>query len=165
MIVILRLKALDHAGLSEDPTIRQSQFITWTSTELHVSLISATTPILRPFMSNLSTNYGAGQGPGGSQYGTGTTESHGYSALGSRVKHTSDAGFELRSIPAKTTRLSKQPGPTRQEPLPTAPENICVCNPSSVKDFDASSTGSNDSQKMIIRKDITWEVKRNSSSQ
>lgn len=116
-------------------------------------------------MSNLSTNYGAGQGPGGIQYGTGTTQSHGYSGLRSRDKHTSAAGFELRSIAAETAGCSKQPDPTGQEPLPTAPENLCVCNPASAKDIDASSTGSNDSQKMIIRKDITWEVKRDGSRQ
>lgn len=163
--MILRLKALDHDGLFEDPTIRQSQFIAWASTELHDSLISATTPILRPCMSNLSTNYGAGQGPGGSQYGTETTESHGHSKLRCRDKHTSVAGFELRSISAKTARFSRQPDHTRQEPLPATTESLCVCNPSSVKDIDASSTGSNDSQRMIIRKDITWEVKRNASRQ
>jgi hypothetical protein len=163
LIVALRLAAIDKDGLFEDPTIRESEFITWTSTELHYSLVSATIPILRSFMSNLSTNYGAGQGPAGSTYGQGSTGSHGHSALRSRGQRGTSHIFELKSVTGRGTSLSQHLDFEREEPLPNVAGSHCVYDPSNAKDIDAGSTGSNESQKMIIRKDITWKVQRDDS--
>lgn len=162
VIVVLRLNAFDDNGLSQDPTLRESRFMTWTSAELHYSLISATMPILRSFMSNLSTNYGAGQGPGGSSYGQASSGSYGNSVLRSQDAHISSPGFELKPISKRLARFSQTLESTTEE-LPFHPaNNLRVCKPSNVKNADASSTGSNDSQRMIIWKDVTWEVPHDS---
>jgi hypothetical protein len=163
LIVALRLAAIDKDGLSEDPTIRESQFITWTSTELHYSLVSATIPILRSFMTNLSTNYGAGQGPAESTYGQGSTGSYDHSALRSRGQHGTSHRFELKSMAGRGTALSQHLNFEKEETLPNAAGSLCVYDPSNAKDTDAGSTGSNESQKMIIRKDITWKIQRDDS--
>lgn len=166
MIVIaaLHLNAFDRDGLPEDPTMRESQFITWTSTELHYSLVSATIPILRSFMSNLSTNYGVGQGPGTSTIGQGSTGSHVHSTLRSRDQRASFRGVELKSMAGKATRFSQHLDFEKKNPLPDAEGSLCVYSPSNARDTDAGSTGSNESQKMIIRKDITWQVQRDDSN-
>lgn len=163
MIVIIgfRLKSFETDGLPEDPTLRESQFITWTSAELHYSLVAATIPILRPFMSNLSTNYGAGQGPQGSSYGHGTTRSNGHSTIRRRDRHTSAQGFEMQSMTGRSEGLEQHSecsadrprgGATTVSPLSYSFEKT--------KDVETCSTVSNESQKMIIRKDITWQVNR-----
>ncbi|KAK4506415.1 hypothetical protein PRZ48_000145 [Zasmidium cellare] len=64
-IVALRLKSFNRSGQTSDPTLLEAEFIVWTSTELNYSVISATFPIMRPFVNNLTTNYG-GRGSGGS---------------------------------------------------------------------------------------------------
>lgn len=162
VIVILRLRAFDNNGLSQDPTLRESRFITWTSAELHYSLLSATIPILRSFMSNLSTNYGAGQGPGRSGYGQGSSGSYGRSALRSRDAYVSSPGVELKPTSKRLARFSQTLDSTTEEPPLNAANDPRLCKPSNAKDADASSTGSNDSQKMIIRKDVTWQVQHDS---
>lgn len=164
VIVALRLDAFDRDGLHEDPTIRESQFITWTSTELHYSLVSATIPILRSFMSNLSTNYGAGQGPRRSSYGQGTSGSHSRSALRSRDNRASSHVFELRSIAGKAIKPPQHLDFEKVNCFPNTVGSSRAYSSSDTKDTDAGSTGSNESQKMIIRKDITWQVQRNDSN-
>lgn len=156
MIIAFRLSSFDKEGLSKDPSLRESQFITWTSAELHYSLVAATIPILRPFMSNLSTNYGVGQGPEGSGYGQGSTNSYGQATTRTRDRHANSQVFEMKPMTGKPT--------TDQFPAPRTKEfegdsrMSYSCN--TIKDADTGSTVSNESQKMIIRKDITWQVER-----
>ena len=161
VIIAFRLSSFDKDGLAEDPTLRESQFITWTSAELHYSLVAATIPILRPFMSNLSTNYGAGQGPESSAYGQGTTRSHRYSTTKTRDKRTSAQGFEMQSM-AGRSEGDKQHSECRIDHLQGVGRTRSPFGYSfdKTKDADAGSTASNESQKMIIRKDITWQVER-----
>ena len=159
VIIAFRLSSFDADGLSENPTLRESQFITWTSAELHYSVVAATIPILRPFMSNLSTNYGAGQGPESNAYGQGTKRSHGHSITRPRDKRTSPQGFEMHSIAAESKEMGQHPGPRTERPQCRAktasPFGYSFDKP---KDAETGSTASNESQKMIIRKDITWQV-------
>lgn len=56
----LHLAKYSKTGQSTDPTLLQSEFIVWTSTELNYSIISATFPILRPLVSNFNTSWGGG---------------------------------------------------------------------------------------------------------
>lgn len=163
MIVILafRLSSFDKNGLPDDPTFRESQFITWTSTELHYSLMAATIPILRPFMSNLSTNYGAGQGPESSGYGQGSMNSRAHSVSRRQENHATTQGFEMRSMTGRSTR-PEQRSDSRVDKLQRDTRMSSPLGQSSdtTRDVDAGSTGSGGSQKMIIRKDITWQVDR-----
>lgn len=61
-IVALHLAKYSEAGQHEDPTLDESVFIVWTSTELSYSIISATFPILRPLVNNFNTSWGGGGG-------------------------------------------------------------------------------------------------------
>jgi hypothetical protein len=161
VIIAFRLSSFDTDGLPEDPTLLESQFITWTSAELHYSLVAATIPILRPFMSNLSTNYGAGQGPESSAYGQGTTRSNGHSTTRPHDKRASAQGFEMRSMIGRSEGIKQQPEFRTDRPQGVArTRSPFGYSFDRTKDADAGSTASNESQKMIIRKDITWQVDR-----
>jgi len=164
-IVAFRLSSYDAEGLSEDPTFREAQFITWTSAELHYPLVAATVPILRPFMSNLSTNYGVGQGHEGSVYGPGSTNSHSHSVTRRLDKHATTQGFEMNSMTRKSARHSQRvwsrPEGVQCDARISSPPGL---KSNAIKDTDAGSTGSNESQKMIIRKDITWQVDRDDNN-
>ncbi|KAK4496525.1 hypothetical protein PRZ48_012505 [Zasmidium cellare] len=59
-IVALHLTNYNKTGQSTDPTLLESEFMVWTSTELNYSIISATFPILRPLVSNFNTSWGGG---------------------------------------------------------------------------------------------------------
>ena len=157
MIIAFRLSSFDTHGLSEDPTFRESRFITWTSAELHYSLVAATIPILRPFMSNLSTNYGAGQGPEGSAYGQGSTNSYGHSVSRPRDTHASTQGIQMEPTTGRSETNKQFPGSCASKPQHDARTSYSY---NTNKDADTGSTASNESQRMIIRKDITWQVDR-----
>lgn len=156
MIIAFRLSSFDKDGLAEDPTLRESQFVTWTSAELHYSLVAATIPILRPFMSNLSTNYGAGQGPEGSGYAQGSTNSYSHATTRTRDRHASTQVFEMKPMTGKPTTDHFPASLTKEFEGDSRLRYSC----NATKDTDAGSTVSNESQRMIIRKDITWQVDR-----
>jgi hypothetical protein len=161
VIIAFRLSSFDADGLAEDPTLRESRFITWTSAELHYSLVAATIPILRPFMSNLSTHYGAGQGPEGSAYGQGTTRSHAHSTIRPRDNRTSLQGFEMQSMTGISEGAKQHPECRTDRPQAAArTRSPFGYSFDKTKDAETGSTVSNESQKMIIRKDITWQVDR-----
>ena len=165
VIIAFRLTSFDADGLGEDPTLRESQFITWTSAELHYSVVAATIPILRPFMSNLSTNYGAGQGPESSAYGQGTTRSYVHSTTRPRDKHTSAQGFEMQSMTARSEGIEQHSEcRTDRHQSRAKMASSFAYSFDKTKDADTGSTVSNESQKMIIRKDITWQVDRDGNT-
>jgi hypothetical protein len=178
IIIAFRLSTFNKAGLITNPTLLEDRFIVWTQTELNYSLISATIPSLRHFVTNLNTQFGGlGQTESGNGYGYGGgsgihVRSNGCYQLSNlksvdraniRDEHTatqSAAGLDGQSnaysysiwVPStgvdvnnshsggkRTTTKSGTPGE----------ENI---------NGDATSVGSNDSRRMIIRKDISWEV-------
>ena len=157
MIIAFRLSSFDTYGLSEDPTFRESRFITWTSAELHYSLVAATIPILRPFMSNLSTNYGAGQGPEGSAYGQGSTNSYGHSVSRPRDTHASTHGIQMESMIGRSETDKQFPRSCANKSQHDARTSYSY---NTTRDPDTGSTASNESQRMIIRKDMTWQVDR-----
>lgn len=61
-IVALHLANYSRTGQYDDPTLLESEFIVWTSTELSYSIISATFPVLRPLVNKFNTNWGGGGG-------------------------------------------------------------------------------------------------------
>jgi hypothetical protein len=81
-----RIATFDPTGWATDPTIREDLFIVWTQTELGYSIISATIPILRPFMHNLNSHFG-GMGKTSNGYGYG----YGY-------EHSSNRGYQLSNL-------------------------------------------------------------------
>jgi hypothetical protein len=156
VVVVIRMTSFDHAGFATDPTLVESRFIAWTSVELNFSIVSATIPMLRSFVTNLSTHFGAGQAAGGLGYGQGTSQdkSHASSSRQSRPVMHSLPGIELRSIEHKVPDVPSVPNLSAKAGFPRGPSG------NSVRDEDRGSIGSDNSRKMIIRKDFTWRVER-----
>jgi hypothetical protein len=130
--IACRLADFDANGLTTNPTLLQAKYIAWTQTELAYSIIAGTIPRLRPFIRNLSTNYGATQS-NGYGYGSNNETSGGHSGsfqmTSLRPKGKGDEyKYKIWSggVPPKTT--------------------------------DTASVGSSDSKRMIIKKNIEWEV-------
>ncbi|EXJ56542.1 hypothetical protein A1O7_06886 [Cladophialophora yegresii CBS 114405] len=184
--ICFRLANFDKPERVSNPTLAEAIFIVWTQTELCYSLISATIPSLRPFVTNLNTQFG-GMGAADS--------SSGYASHGDRggTKYTTKNTFKLSKLRSanRSATTSANRGDTytdfatRQAPASgldgrsdlysygvwTAPttaidgsghkvgkrNNISALNDENPK-ADATSVGSNDSQRMIIRKDVTYEV-------
>jgi len=153
------MSSFDRSGFTTDPTLLESRFIAWTSVELNFSIVSATIPMLRSFVTNLSTHFGAGQAAGGLGYGQGTSQdkSHVSSRRQSRPVMDSMPGIELRSIDHKVPfvpSLSANIIENCQAGFPRGPSD------NNARDEDRGSIGSDNSRKMIIRKDFTWRVER-----
>jgi hypothetical protein len=144
--VAFRLAGFNTVGLTTNPTLLQDKFIVWTQTELGYSVMAATIPSLRPFIKTLATNYGAspanGYGSGsGSGYGIGTdgdVQSGTYQMSSLRPRGKGDE-YKYRIWSARNG------GGTGGEP---SAANIA----------DAASVGSDNSQRMIIKKELLWEV-------
>lgn len=166
--IAFRLKTFSSSGFTVNPTLLQGEFIVWTQTELDYSLISATIPCLRPFVTNLATHYGGfgrSQNADGS-YGTNhgsrnvnTNQSYQMNTLKSanrntisqdhtvtNTRHSGSANLDHGNR-ADVSHVGKKK--TIVKPLGY---------PSEKEDSRRTSLGSNDSQRMIIRKDITWTV-------
>jgi len=137
--IAFRLANFSTVGLTTNPTFLQDKFIVWTQTELSYSIMAATIPSLRPFIKTLATNYGTtpanGYGSGyGSGYGNGTDED------------TQSGAVQLSNLrPKGKGEEYKYRIWSGGEPRPA-------------NKADAASVGSSESQRMIIKKDLIWEV-------
>lgn len=130
--------------------------------ELYYSLMSATIPCLRPFLANFSTNYGAMGGEtviGGSQIGTTKRDPKG--SKGSFVL-SSVSNHEL-STRGKEKTISDSDGSMNEQIFrPDRGQTNARCTHNS-QAVDASSIGSNESQKMIIKKQVEYSVESDGS--
>ena len=118
----------------------------WTQTELSYSIIAATIPSIRPFIKTLATNYGTSPADGyGSGYGTG------YGNVSE--SDNQPGGYELSTLRPKgdgdeyNYRIWSGKSGSGTE-----------VRPQIVTKADAASVGSSDSQRMIIQKNLAWEV-------
>ncbi|KAH8602282.1 hypothetical protein B0O99DRAFT_648094 [Bisporella sp. PMI_857] len=144
--IVYRLKTFNADGLTSNPTLLQDRFIVWTQAELCYSIMAAITPSLRPFIKSLATNYGTKSASGygtayGSSYGNITDDSMqpgSYQLTSFRPKGKGDE-YKYRVW----SKSAKEPG-TEQGGSSTRADNASV--------------GSSESQRMIIKKDLTWEV-------
>ncbi|ERF71368.1 hypothetical protein EPUS_09332 [Endocarpon pusillum Z07020] len=59
MIIAFRIATFDEAGYTTNPTLDETLFIIWSQAELGFSIVAATLPTLRRFISGLATYYGA----------------------------------------------------------------------------------------------------------
>jgi len=161
-VVVIRMSSFKHDGFATDPTLLESRFIAWTSVELNFSIVSATIPMLRSFVINLSTHFGAGQGAGGLGYGQGTSQdkSHASCTKQSRTAANLLPGIELRSIDPSVPDAPAMPGISASNAKDRDAGSSGSPSDDNVRDEDRGSIGSDNSRKMIIRKDFTWQVER-----
>lgn len=171
VVVAMRLDSFDQANFDKDPTLHGARFVTWTSAELSYSIISATIPILKPFVNNLSTNYGGGAASSSNGYGSG----YAGRSTGSNLRATQDRKAGSQSF--RMTRLgrgkddamrSSRAGGISARRNSDSGEHSLVQTPNGIADNDGVRPASKDgasvesegSQRRIIRKDVTWHVER-----
>ena len=173
----LHLHYLAGGITSTNPPLDLVGAIVWAQIELHYSNIAATVPCLKPFMSAVSTNYGATEPAamttsGGSKlYGSSGSRSRppkrkGSSyALGSMGK---DRRGSMGGSRSGIFRMARR-GPFKmnsetfgEEPSGTGNGHMVVQQGKTR--HDSNSIGSNDSRKMIIKKEVNIKVERDGSS-
>jgi hypothetical protein len=163
----LRIHYFFRAFFTTDPSFDGVFFSAWTQVELAFSVIAATTPCLKPFMSTISTNWGetrktefASYNPGGS-YGLGDL-------FGRSNKTTTNTPKSRVATPEGEVQNDLATD-LSYEPVYGSPKNHRTLRGDSVSHTttvmhgltagdDWISTRSNDSQQMIIRKDMMYSV-------
>lgn len=181
--ISMRLAEFKEAGRSSNFTLLDDLFIVWTQTELNYSLISATIPTLRSFISKLNTQFGGlGEGEGEGAYG------NGYSKGSSKKSSKLNDSFQMSNLSSvKTQKDTQKVGKpsTFKGNLLESPEiyEYNIQTSSTVPDWsiskassrgspsgqnlmavDARSVDSNDSQQLMIRKEIMYTVERQHAS-
>ena len=176
--IAFRLSTFDKAGRITNPTLPEDLFIVWTQTELNYSLISATIPSLRPFVTNLNTQFG----------GLGDAESgNGYRYRSGFVTHMrSNDSYHMSNLKSvdrgnirdEHTATQSADGPDGQSNaysygilVPSTGVGVSNSHSGGKRNAarlgkpgkeeingDATSVGSNDSKRMIIRKDVSWKL-------
>ncbi|OCL15262.1 hypothetical protein AOQ84DRAFT_329710 [Glonium stellatum] len=144
---VLRLHYIGIRINSVNPTLEGTIALVWTQVELDYSVMACTIPCLKPFMIAVSTNYG-------SIAPTKATLNGSSGLSGDRSK----GSFALTSVSRSKTR----------SPMPTELGGARLrmdkaFNSTSVTyngQPDQHSVGSNDSTKMIIKKETEWTVER-----
>jgi hypothetical protein len=116
----------------------------WTQVEMHFSLISATIPVLRPVIMNLSTNYSS-LGPKESSSG------YGNSAGTYKLSTLKTSSYIVGND--RTLREDNLSDSVHSKAFPSS----SVHNRNSPR---TESIESHSSEQMIIRKQISWRVER-----
>ena len=141
---VFRLRYIGLRINSPNPTLEGTIAVIWTQIELDYSVMACTIPCLKPFMIAVSTNYG-------SIAPTKTTINGSNGLSGDRSK----GSFALTSV------KTKSPVPTDLGESKLRMDK--VFNSTSVTyngQPDQHSVGSNDSTKMIIKKETEWSIER-----
>jgi hypothetical protein len=137
-----RLYYLSDEFSSSDPTLDGVFASICTQIEISYAIIAATTPCLRPFMTALSTNYGAPAKTKGSPSVMGTGRS--------------DNEYSLNSL-SKMSRLGRPEEKGKQVSQPAMRWDQSEHH-ASVMSGDQHSMESHESKQMIISKNTEWAV-------
>lgn len=174
--IAFRLANFENVGRDSNITLLDDLFVVWTQTEMNYSLIAATIPSLRPFASNLNTQFG-GLGEGESAYG------HSGSRSSTKDRHDSDATYRMsttKSIASsndtrKSVTTTGRPSVSKfsGNPADHYSYDIQAANPpgnekgittrqglsiDEIMTTDSHSLGSHDSQHLKIMKEVTYRV-------
>ena len=164
--IAFRLATFDERGYTTNPTLLEDHFVVWTQTELNYSLISATIPTLRSVMNSLNTHFG----------GLGQTTSS-----GSSYGYANPPGEYQMSNLRSVDRSNRGDGYTSQKFAASALDgrvNEYTChvwapttgvdvnnshadgqrNTAKAGGGDAISVDSNDSRRLIIKRETTFQV-------
>lgn len=158
-VITARLTSFDKTGFFTDPTLHEAVFVCWTQAEMNLSIIAATIPIAHKFLSSLVTNYGGAGGRNLSERtnlkSPKTNEAAGMASIESAetattTKKSENSHNETYMHRGEDRRYSYGINGGRNRPAPTEDQ---ITNIS-----DATSVKSTESRKMIIRKDVTYQV-------
>jgi hypothetical protein len=162
--IAFRLATFDEEAWTTNPTFSECLFVVWTQAELNYSIISATIPNLRPVMNSLNTQFG-GLGPMSSDYyGSGRRTNTNYelsnlrsaaskNSVSKNMANQDSAALEGRSAAKyREVWVSGSNVPGTEGPADDGRNTTRQIS------GDATSVGSNDSRRMIIRKDQTFDI-------
>ncbi|KAK5069183.1 hypothetical protein LTR64_008663 [Lithohypha guttulata] len=153
--IAFRLRSFDAAGFSTNPFLLEADFICWTQSELNWSIISATIPSFQNFLKNLNTHFG-GLAPGESDYGYG---SHSRSRVGNNTVNASFQMSQLQSTDDTAREKEDQESAVPPRLRPKSSRDIgSLVRKNSVNDAETRSIGSNESRRMMIKKEVNWQT-------
>ena len=138
----LRLGSFTHTGFPSNFTLREAPYICWTQAELSYSIIAATIPTARRLMLDFITYYNGGN------FGTSGTRTGVSRGAAGGNSHSQGEGIQMRSFRSTGRRKSDMgyAGGTLRER-------------GGERERDGEGVaGDGDSQEMIIRKDVTYQV-------
>ncbi|EME38969.1 hypothetical protein DOTSEDRAFT_160788 [Dothistroma septosporum NZE10] len=171
-VIVLRLVYLQDEIESDDPTLAAAIPAVLSQVEMFYGIMSATVPCLRPFLAGFATNYGAMGGGtviGGSQVASGAKKDQNESnsgsfhmgSLTSRSHFQSKHRRKLLCDKMTRSRSRDMPSATEINSWRQVPANnrTTVTRGSQLVDLhDRSSVGSNDSTRLIIKKQVEFRV-------
>jgi hypothetical protein len=182
--LIIRVVSFPRYHLSTDPAYTLTYFYIWTQTALYISLITSITPCLKPFVAGLNTGYGAFDTEHVAEQTFGSYGFNGYASKkkpiqrSSQIPSKSAGSFAngLRSLGGGVNGRKRSTVDGRSGQASTVAKNMkLILDPKTAGQSeeraggiattqapaatqDGNSIGSNDSQQMIIRKDVAWKV-------
>jgi hypothetical protein len=169
-----RLHTFDQEGYTTNPFLLEAPFIAWTQSQITYSLISATIPTFQNFLKNLNTGFGGITSAAGG-YGYGYASGSG-SANRTRNRQESNMSFQMSKLRSANKSVGlEEPDEEPERELRHAPSkssdaihgvtNGTTMGPWSTANKDAAnngettSIGSDESRRMMIRKEIQWSVR------
>ncbi|ETN43603.1 uncharacterized protein HMPREF1541_02762 [Cyphellophora europaea CBS 101466] len=176
IFIAFRIHTFDATGYTTDPFLSNAPFIAWTQGELSASLITATVPTFRNFLKSLNTGFGGIGATSSDGYGSGYGRSriHGGKTAGSSYQ-LSKLRSVNRSVPVDEPSEENEPGylpqqvqrPFGVDPLTgrsggsaaTAHWSAGTSGSDAGANNETASIGSDESRRMIIRKELNWSVK------
>lgn len=161
--MLLRLHYLGKGVHSSNPTLDLVRVVVWTQIELHYSTVSVTVPCLRPFMMAVSTDYGATEprtalgskayGSSGSRKGSSYALNSMESGNGQRRNSSNNPSMFHRARMG-ASRISTGNKIFRSD----RSNNETIVTHEGA--HDSNSIETNDSRKMIIKKEVDFKVER-----
>lgn len=117
--IALRLATYDEAGLSDDPSLRETLFIIWTQTELNYSIVCAVIPGLLQFMRNLNTTFGDLREHGSKTYSSRRRSHHSFpmSALRSKTNTAASQKSQIAEDHEELTNIKEHAAEVANQPV------------------------------------------------
>lgn len=156
-VIVIRLTTFD-ADSTADFSRTASLYVVWTVTQINFSLVSTTLPILKPFIRDLNTFYGALQP---NEYLRGSSSSTAYALSQLRSKRSDGTRGRSKKNSASDGRDSVDLGAgLNHASEPTITTKIHAISVPSRSDTTRShnSIGAEEAQAMFIHVDTQWEV-------
>jgi hypothetical protein len=177
-----RMYTFDSSAYTRDPFLANASFISWSQAEISASLITATIPTFRNFLKSLSTGFGGigvsstdgyiyGYGSQGrtrmkapaNGAGSGyqlsklqsTSQSHNRSMHAAEPEEANDLSFRPQTSHVQLDPLTGRSGGSAA----TAHWSEGTTGSDTGPNADAASIGSDESRRMIIRKEMNYTVR------
>lgn len=145
------LNAVETYRNSPNPAVAYSSVVIWHQVQIGYSLIAATIPCLKSFIKSFDTGFGLEIGYSANPYGSQVSRQYGNGTKGQQ-------SFQMTSLKGSESTKESSPqslGQLRPEQIKNTTN---IYHENEPPREDASVTSGN-SQEMIIRRDVQWDVR------